>query len=395
VKIFEDRRPEMGDGDVELERVVNDLDHLGQICRSSTVPPQLDARVLQALRARATEQTPQQRHGWLARRLFAQPRSIGLIAVVVASLFAIAGVAYATVPALSRVFDMGAAHSVLSQSLGTRVNQSQTVAGYTMTVERAYADANRVLIAYTIRPPAGAQRQWNLTPDNLKVVTASGVQLPDRGYVVASDTGQPDATLQMFDAAGITDDPKEIHLRLTVPWIDGMEDLPASSPAGTGTGLPTAGAYGSIATDPANRPNGVQDPYVHDFRVFGPLSFNITVPFIPGDEVRPHQQVAAGGTTLTLERVVVSKTETRAYVRGLTPTQSHYIGAALSGDGWTDEKIDGGNEATWYSNGMTVFSYLGSFTDRHGAWTLTVKSLDSGVRTPAPAGTWTFHFTAP
>lgn len=398
MKTVRDRYPEMGDGDSDLETVVTDLGRMGQLCRSSTLSAQHEARVVHALRERAAERarhhTGHHTSNWLPRYLFAQHRSLALIAVAVVTLGALVGGAYATVTTLSRVFDMGAANNVITQNLGTRVNQSQTVAGYTMTVERAYADSNRVILAYTIRPPATGKRQWNLTPDNLKVVTASGVELPDRGHVVASDTGQPDATLQMFDAEGITDTPKEVHLRLTVPWIDGMEKLDPL-PGENSQELPTTGSYGSIATNrSASLQIAASDPYVHDFRVFGPLTFDITVPFDRGREVSPHQQINAGGVTLTLERIMVSPTETRVYVRGLDPNQSHYVQGILSGDAWTDEDVDGGSRSVWYSNGMTVFSYLGSFTDKHGAWSLTLKPLP-GAAGSAPAGPWSFHFTAP
>jgi hypothetical protein len=401
VKSFKDRYPELEDRDIALVAIVGDLDHVGQMCRAATVPAQHDMRIVHALRERAAERASQDTSRWSPRFLFAQHRSLALVAVMTLSLIALVGGAYAAVSTLSSVFHMGAADNVLTQNLGTRVNQSQTVGGYTMTVERAYADSNRLIIAYTIRPPETGKRQWNLTPDNLKVVTASGVELPDRGYVVASDTGQPDATLQMFDTAGITGNPKILHLRLTVPWIDGMKQLAAPqtptpqqlSAVGTDRGLPTTGQYGSIAIDPANAPNGVQDPYVHDFRVFGPLGFDIAVPFVAGREVNPHQPVNAGGVTLTLERVVISPTETRVYVSGLGPNRSQYVHGVLSGNGWTDESVDGGSTSVWYSNGMAVFSYLGSFTDKHGAWTLTVKSNPGPASTPP--GPWTFHFTVP
>lgn len=97
--------------------------------------------------------------------------------------------------------------------------------------------------------------------------------------------------------------------------------------------------------------------------------------------------------TLTLERGVVSPTETRAYVSGLSANQSHYVDGIVPGDGWTDEDVDGGSRGAWYSNGMTVFSYLGSFTDKRGAWTLSVNPLPDPRS--APPSTWTFHFTVP
>lgn len=398
MKIFKNRYPEVSDGDAALMAIVNDLERMGQLCRSSTVPPEHEARVGHALQARAAERARPGTSRWLPRHFVAHHRSLAVIAVVVVSLVALGG-AYAAVSTLSRVFEMGAASNVLAQHLGTRINQSRIVAGYTMTVERAYADSNRVLIAYTIRPPGAGERQWNLVPDDVTAVTASGVSLPALGNVNSGETGLPDATLQAFDAAGITGDPKELRLHLTVPWIDGMKQLGAAqtpttqqlSAVGTDRGLPTTGPYGSIVVDPANAPNGVQDPYVHDFRVYGPLSFEITVPFVAGVAVSPHQPVSTAGRTLTLERVVVSPTETRAYVSGLGPSQSHYVDGILSGAGWTDGDVDGGGRSVWYANGMTVFSYLGSFTDKHGAWTLAVRSNPGSSR----AGPWTFHFTVP
>ncbi|HZS93696.1 MAG TPA: DUF4179 domain-containing protein [Chloroflexota bacterium] len=401
MKTFKDRYPEMRDGDGELEAIVLELDRMGQLIRAETISPLHDERIARALHERAAERARHDASGWFPRRLLARHRSLAFVAIVVVSLVAVVGAAYATVPTLSRVFEMGAATNVLTQNLGTRVDRSQSVAGYTMTIKRAYADANRVLIAYTIRPPAG-QRHWNLAADNLTVTADSGVSLPTQGYVNSGEIGLPNATLHAFDAGGITGDPKEIHLHLTVPWIDGMEQLEAPptpsdqqrSARGTDRGLPVTGPSGSIAIDPANAPNGVQDPYVHDFRVFGPLTFDITVPFVTGHEVGVHQQVNAGGVTLTLERVVVSPTETRAYVSGLTPAQSHYVGAVLSGAGWTGEAVDGGSSSVQYSDGTTEFSYFGDFMDKHGAWTFTVSTLP-GAGNSAPTGTWTFHFTVP
>lgn len=145
---------------------------------------------------------------------------------------------------------MSAANNVLTQNLGTRVNQSQTVAGYTVTVEHAYADSSRVLIADTVHPPATRVRQTNLVAEDLQVATTSGVVLPNRGCAGNSEPGQPGAVLQWFDAAGITFKPESVQLRVTVPWIDGMKQLQGSPTAQASSmqSLPTTGPYGSIVT---------------------------------------------------------------------------------------------------------------------------------------------------
>ncbi|MDQ2743142.1 MAG: hypothetical protein M3Z66_12730, partial [Chloroflexota bacterium] len=248
------------------------------------------------------------------------------------------------------------------------------------------------------------------------VVNAAGAILPTRGGAGDGGTGEPDTTLQWFDAAGIAGHPKELRLHITVPWIDGLERLHAPPAAGpsrplgqkspatvTSTvataqafpGLPTNGAYGSVATA---RPIGVRDPWMQEIRVYGPISFDLTIPYERDREARPNQQVTAGGVTAVLQRVVISPTEMRIYVGGLEPNTF----GILSTDGWDAS----GTESTdWRSGDTSVYSFLAPLMDKHGQWTLVIKPgpvlhLPAGLAappgsTPAKGGPWTFHFTVP
>ncbi|WP_201394075.1 hypothetical protein [Ktedonobacter sp. SOSP1-52] len=49
------------------------------------------------------------------------------------------------------------------------------------------------------------------------------------------------------------------------------------------------------------------------------VTFSFTVPFHAGRVLTPHQTVRVQGIALTLEKVVVTPSETRLYIRGLTP----------------------------------------------------------------------------
>lgn len=389
----------MNHADAGLERVITDLDRLGQTCRAAQIPAQYDRRITQALGERAARVRNQRPTRGLHMPLRGH-RPIAVIAAAVLSILVVMGAASAAVPVLTRVFSLGGAGTVIQQNLGTQLNLSKTLAGYTMTIKRVYADPNQVLIAYSITPPATRLRRWNFSTGNLTLVDSQGTDLPERSLVADGGGGEPQTTLQGFDAAAITGNPREIHLHLTVPWIEAMEQLHAPSGAGQSSGqefpgAPTSGTHGSTVTTHAV---GERNPWMQIVRTYGPISFDVTVPFERGRTVDLHQQVLAGGVKATLQRVVFSSTETRAYVNGLQPNTA----AALSTVGW-DSGAAGSTEGR--SGTVTVFSFLASPVDKHGEWTLAVKPmpplrLPPGVTPPpgsAPAkgGPWTFHFHVP
>jgi Domain of unknown function (DUF4179) len=397
-----DRYPEMGtDGDdPALQQLIGDLDRLGKQSRASTLPPQDEMRIVHALKARAAARRSQNIALSRTRSLFRRHRPLALVAAVGLSILMVLSAAYAAAPVLSRVFDLGGASNVIQQNLGTEVDLSQTLAGYTMTIKRVYADPNRILIAYSIRPPATGHRLWNISTGNLTLTDPQGSVLPERSLVADGVAGEPETTLQGFDAAPISGDPNELHVHLTVPWIEAMEQLHATpgpgQPSGDGfPGLPLRGAFGAVAIA---RPVGDSDPWMQIVRTYGPISFNLTIPFDRGQSVTPHQAVQAAGVTATLERVEISPTETRLYVSGLEPNTFGSLSATSGG-------ANDVASAQWSWHGMTVYSFYADFMDRRGDWSFTVKPmpplrLPPGTTPPpgsAPAegGPWTFHFAVP
>lgn len=89
---------------------------------------------------------------WLGRtaKLLPKPLLLLLMALV------LVGAAYSTLSVIDQAFllDTGTAH-IAEQKLGVELGQAQTRNGFTLTVKRAYADQNRIVIGYTIQGPQG------------------------------------------------------------------------------------------------------------------------------------------------------------------------------------------------------------------------------------------------
>ncbi|MGH2443041.1 MAG: DUF4179 domain-containing protein [Chloroflexota bacterium] len=391
-----------------LER---DLYRVGAACRSAALPADRDAQIALALRRHGLGKAPGTGGGRRLPTILRRHRLAAYLGAGVLGISVIMGGSYAAAPVINTVFEIGGASSVLQQDLGKDINLSQTLAGYTMTIKRVYADANRILISYSISHAPTAHRLWNLSA-NLVVTDGSGNLLSSRGGTADSSVGQPDTTLEWFDAGGINIAHGRLPVHVAVPWIDAMQQLHAplaaepSSGEGrqsataqsqmTFQGAPSSGRYGSAVI---TRPLGESNPWMQEVRVYGPLSFQFSIPMTPSIQIFPKQAVTGGGVTATLQRVVISPTETRAYVSGLQPNTV----ATFSGNGW--DPNSGGGSFSWRIGGVTVYSFLDNLMNRAGEWTLEIKPMPAihwptGVTpppnsTPARGGPWVFHFQPP
>jgi hypothetical protein len=110
---------------------------------------------------------------------------------------------------------------------------------------------------------------------------------------------------------------------------------------------------------------------------------------------------------MTLERVVVTPSETCAYITGLSygytddrfsfssltiPGKTYAENDTLPLGGWTDQGFSQGTE--WY------VSFFEPLFDQHGTWTLSVKVWESGTGGACKCegtlkGLWTFQFVVP
>jgi len=197
VTTLRERYPEIdaaGD-DRALERLVGDLDRMGLASRAAGLPAVHDMRIADALETRAA--APEQTEGVGSRlRVTVRRHRLFALAAVALCVLTMTGATYAAVPVLTRVFDLGGASRVIQRHLGEEVHRSQTLAGYTMTIERVYADPNRVLIAYSIRPLASPHRLWNMSTGNITLTDGQGTVLPERSLVGDVGSAEPETTLQ-------------------------------------------------------------------------------------------------------------------------------------------------------------------------------------------------------
>jgi hypothetical protein len=149
----------------------------------------------------------------------------------------------------------------------------------------------------------------------------------------------------------------------------------------------------------------------------GALGFTFSVPVAPGRAITVSQTVVAGGVPVTLERVVITPSETRAYLRfpasGGIGDGGWNADARISGAGWDSRQLPAGfsglmtlGGSFMNGRGEHVTTFSGDFRGRHGEWTLTVAAL-SGLDHTAPTtqdglpkqarveGPWTFRFSLP
>jgi hypothetical protein len=241
-------------------------------------------------------------------------------------------------------------NQVCQDRLVRAAHLSKTIRGYRLTIDAAYADANRVLIvSHAIRIADGSYISMHWIGSSAHPIspltTQQGVVLPDRGGEGwLSNARNSGGQVNFFDASGISESTRELSLHLDIASF-------------IVEGIPTA-----------NRPIPVQ----------GPVTFDFAVPFHPGRVANLHQTVTSGGKSITLEKVAVSLSETRLYLQGGSTDNGGYT---LSIDGWSSgDFVLGGYD--FRNHSTTVFFDYPLF-DRQGTWTFRIAGKD---------GPWIFHF---
>jgi Domain of unknown function (DUF4179) len=200
------------EADHEIVGLIHDLDAVfAGVC-----PPDdlTHAQLQQSQRGHEQRSGAMSRARWTSTGSLTQfvPRSLGrAVAAVAIMALLLTGVAFAGETLLNRVFRMDpGTEQILQDDQYQAINVSHSFAGATLTVERAYADANHIIVAYTVRLAGGT------APDPLVAVslrTRSGAVLPVRGGAGYTDrTTSTDVT--SFDAADIRGAPSAVSLRL-------------------------------------------------------------------------------------------------------------------------------------------------------------------------------------
>jgi hypothetical protein len=198
-----------------------------------------------------------------------------------------------------------------------QINQSQMSNGYQITVDKAYMDANILLLGIYAVMPYGASankdgqmdRFFLLADGGHTRVTANGARLPLIGGSSGRDTSnvryEQRGLLLAFDAAGIQGNPTQTKLKLRM-------DIQCQ-------GWP---------------PN---------YKCSRTVNFSFTLPFHSGKQViTPRQAITQNGMTFTLERVVITQAEARFYVGG-------WSDAMFQTPPWSQLSKQESFDNTWYN----------------------------------------------
>ncbi len=360
---FDDRHPDLltGGGDRAALQTVATLEQ----AYTARLPYERRIAMDQTLyqRMAATGRRPAEGQRQRAARNPRRRLAVGamLAGVGLASAVAVGG-AHAGVSPTDQVFQTTAGTAQIAQQhLGEAVHLSQIHSGFTATVNHIYADANRVVVAYTISGPAGRTFVGGVFPSGAgepTLTSASGAVLP---YIQGVDD-KAGTRYDAYDVSSLAGTASVLNLRLSFPSVSAYEPLSSAKAQAQISGE----TYSLVGRTPPDI--GVPSRLV---TVNTPFAFDLQVPVDAAQHaVTVNQATNVGGETLTLQRVVVTPTETRLYVQGASNTGDDLAGPTLTVNG--QQYVP--NVATMSAAGVQMFSFDQALYNQHGTWTLTLQT---------------------
>lgn len=202
---------------------------------------------------------------------------LGWLGFALAVLFIFSITAYAAGPVLSRLFQRDKRLKHVDLSLRQPLNLSQTIENVTVTVEWAYADADHVLVGYTIHTSDGRR----FDPYHETLTDTTGVTFPwQGGYGV---TGQSDilhVTLPAGEGTfvGIFDNISASHT-LNVHFTVYAQELvlPSTQAVSPTPATETTTESGVVQTQLEPMPAGA---------LIGPFTFDFDIPVVSSSQSR-------------------------------------------------------------------------------------------------------------
>lgn len=351
------------------------------------VPDDLD--LWPGIRARVT---PQHRSRWAQLR---PTTRLGWTFSAMALLLVVSTVAYAVVPVVNRLFQLETGLSHVEQAgLSQEIDLSQTIGSITVTLERGYADVNRIVLGYTIH--AADSRRYDFY--SIRLSDSNGaIFLPTVGMGVTGQSDFMEISLPpgeggfvfSFDVTDLQGVPSTLDLHLEIEVKEFV--LPPNEPA-----LPSG--QDSASDQPGN--TVVTEPVkVSRGALVGPFTFDFDLPLNPGHTIDVQQKAEAAGIAVELKWVVVTPSETQALLCIGLPGDEWEHWAAVGTLG--TEK--GQAENTWSAypeGGCVLHGFLPPLYGQEGDWTLTVTELIRFADEPSGeqmrlSGPWVFHFRVP
>ena len=400
--------------------------------------PAPDQRLTQTLQEVAARDIPENLDLWPVIRYKAGVRSrwarlgrppllLARAALVTALLLAVGLAAYTIAPFLGQddFFLLEGSHPTLGANRVLRRNMD----GYQVTLQSVSdganpaADANQLLLVVTLTDPQGRR----LRPGEFMVTDEESGAVPrlaDAGaggtfrwrgttvYMPSNGREPPEPARYeyglVFDTGGRAAMPSAFNLNLILTLRvkdDGRDDPGPSLTRRTRLPTPSAGEG-----PPGDAPSlGRVEPA--RWRVIGPVGFTFRLPVDPVRRVaQVHQTVRAAGVPVTLEQVVITRSEARAVLRLASPDDrpaTEWSPVTVDIRGYPDryrmqlselnlpELHAGGWQAdgTWIGSNIDPAELL---RNQETEWRLTVQSLvPAAPETPLVRGPWIFDFTLP
>lgn len=302
----------------------------------------------------------------LARRSRLRPgRRAGLIGLLAAT-FAIGG----ATGSLQGLYLLLAGPFDTPWHRGVEIGLSQTVDGYTVTIDRAYADATRLAMAISVVDELERPGTTQLKAYFAVVTDASGEYLSGWGAV-----SRPDGPFAAANVAWkqppeppLPAGPRQLHV--VIPHIEVRDDTMPP---------PDADAVG----------------WTPWHRYPGPWTFDFEIDVDGGTTITPAAVAEIDGVRVSVARLIAASGIVRVEMRidgDLPPGDWSPIGEVRHG-GRVLRFVVGDLDAG--PDGMIAFMTEGGVDDASGEWTVTVDELVGGQGDARLPGPWVLRFSAP
>lgn len=219
------------------------------------------------------------------------------VVMALVALLAFSAVAYGIAPALIRLFETEPGTGYIFQKgLGKELKLTQMSGTTKVTLEHAYADANRVVLAFSVE--GGPRKNIDVITQELRDEQGN-IYRPMRAF--GDGEQQTRFTVMQFEtASGLKGKPAELKLH--------AEIIPHY--------------FNQIGE---NGPN-VKLESVE----LAPVEFDFSVPYVTGTELAINQTVTDKGVAITLEKVIISPSGTRLFFSSSRPDVGN-----VKMSGWT------------------------------------------------------------
>ncbi len=308
-----------------------------------------------------------------AHRAARVTRSISLIVVMLLMLVAAAAV-YAVVRV--QITDPGIS-GAMEANLVTELGLSQTIDDVTVTLDWAYADANRIAIGYSVAVP----------PDYQGAVVEGRFVLTDADNSFYSDGGGSGGGLMTpegseyvttFGAAFVENPPDVLDMRFELTLSAEPVQQPteeASGGSGGGFGYGSGGGGGSDATP---EPGIAIDFGIDPVNLLGVFTFDFDLPYIPAIQVSVDQTAEANGLSFSVGDMIVTPSATQLNICFDLPTPEDWTPSAVLTTGGAEI-----SQASWEivstedSTRCGILTFYAPYQQEPITFTLTINELVS------------------